>query len=333
MKKIQKIKWRTPIETLFLLLLGAILSTGCVKRELEYHLAGDNVVITLNWDSDPHPQTVRFLFYDQAGALFQEHTGLSDGYKGTLPAGTYRLVVHNEDAKQVDYRGMERYETAEVFALNTDYTLPGFREREIPCILEPQAVYGTGSCQEFETIKVHRDKLTSATVKPERLTRQVVFHFTVSSHEDVRSLTGVLNGVAPGIFIASKEENADHACAMEFTAVTISPQRSSALSKASSSAIDHNFAVHLNVFNLLSTETSPDGTNTISIVITLTDGRAFPLEIDLTPTLRDIIHENGGSIPIEIALDVKLVVDPESVNISSTVEEWKNGAGSDTEVD
>lgn len=325
---IKKIRRRTPIDTLFLLLLGAILSTGCVKRELEYHLAGDNVVIALDWGNDPHPKTVRFLFYDQTGALFQEHTGLSDGFKGTLPAGTYRLVVHNEDAKQVDYRGTERYETAEIFALYTDYTLPGFREREIPFILEPLAVYGIGSCQEFETIKVHRDELTSATVKPERLTRQVEFHFVVSSHEDVRSLTGVLTGVAPGIFIASKEENATHACAMEFTAVTVSPQRSNSISKASTSATDHNLAVHLNVFNLLSTETSPDGTNTISIVITLTDGRAFPLEIDLTPTLRDIIHENGGSIPIEIPLEVTIKMHDVDGEMSTTVEPWKDGTGS-----
>lgn len=311
-------------------LFAATLFAGCVKRDLEERPVvppegPGRAEITLDWGGDERPQTARFLFYDcQTGALVKEVTGLTDGFAGELPAGEYRLVVHNTDALQVDYRGTDNYETAEVFAQETEYahTTQSYALRSsltrhdpgVPCILEPQQVFGTGVCNESETIVVTSGGTVQASVSATSLTRQMEFHFTVKSDVGVTSLKGVLDGIAPGMFIASRQHNAPTACAIEFTAL---PQTKSATS---------NFLSRMSVFGLLTTSQSPDETNVINVVLTLDDGKVFQAKADLTPTLKEIIADNGGTIPIEIPVDVTLEIHGIE-GLTATVKPWEEGTG------
>ena len=118
------------------LLLAALLlaSPGCVKRDLELRPEEGSLSLSLDWGGDPRPRTARFLFYDESGALVREARDVTDRYEGTFPQGTYRLVVHNTDAGQVDWRGTERYETAEVYARETDYSEGHHPAAGVPCV-------------------------------------------------------------------------------------------------------------------------------------------------------------------------------------------------------
>lgn len=310
-------------------LLAAGLLGGCVKHDVEVRPTpapaptNGYAEIALDWgDAAEHPATVRYLFYDEGGALVKEVTGLSDGFRDALPVGKYRLVVHNEDARQVDYRGTETYATAEVFAQETQYTygLANTAPRNavtrhdpgVPCIFEPQSVYGTGCCKEFEVLDIQAGETARGTVTPERLTREVAFRFVVMSDVGIQSLKGVLGGIAPGIFIATARHTTSSSCAMEFTA---SPVAKSA---------GNEFAARLNVFNLLTAPDSPNGTNPLDVNLNLADGRMFTAQVDLTPTLKQIIEDSGGVIPIEIPVEVTFTI--VGVDLTLSVTPW-DGSG------
>ena len=305
-----------------LLLAVEVLLTGCVKRELEVRPTSEmgRVELALDWEGvEERPAEVRFLFYGADGALAKEQTAHADGFAGELPAGTYRMVMHNTDALQVDYRGMDKHETAEVFARHTEYSRKSFERHEpgIPCILEPQFVYGAGICREFATIEVVAGQTTTATIAPRLLTRQLEFRFKVKAKAEVLTLAGVVNGVAPGVLLASGEHTTSSSCAVEFAASPVTRSTT------------NDYFTRLSVFNLLCTATSPDGTNTLQVYLALDNGYEFDTSIDITPTLRDIIVDNDGEIPIEIPIEVTLDATTIGDGLTATVKPWDDtGTGS-----
>lgn len=306
------------------MMLGvAMLSlAGCVKRELEIRPDDGYVEIALDWTQAQSSRSARYLFYNESGALVKEVSGVSDCFKGTLPVGTYRVVVHNTDASQVDWRGCEKYESAEVFAKETNYSEGHHPAEGVSCILEPREVFATGGCNESETVEVLQGGTTRLSVTPAELTKCVLVRFTVEVNGEgsVRSLRGVLGGVSPGFFPGKGCHNASSSCAMEFTAAPGT--------KAASSI----YNTELKIFGLLTTAQSPAGTNTMYVTLDLDNGSQMTGTFDITPALQEILASNGGVLPVDIPLDVTLRL--QGVDLSATVQPWKNGTGSgDIETD
>lgn len=301
------------------LLLGAamLFFAGCVKRELEFRPDEGYVEIALDWAESQSSRSARYLFYNETGELVKEVSGLTDGFKGTLPIGTYRLVVHNTDAGQVDWRGCDKYESAEVFALETNYSEDLHPAEGVPCILEPRDVFAAGGCNESETVVVRQMDTTLLSVTPVVLTKRVAVRFTVeaSGGRTVQALHGVLNGVAPGYFPGKRCHNASSSCAMEFAAApeTMAPS--------------DVYTARADVFGLLATAQSPAGTNTVRVALDLDDGSQISTTFDITPALQKLISENGGTLPDQVSLDV--TVRMSGMNLNATVEPWdESGEGS-----
>ena len=298
--------------------LGAVLlaASGCVKRELEIRPDEGYVEIALDWSgTGMSSRSARYLFYNEAGALVKEVSGLTDGFKGMLPTGDYRLVVHNTDAGQVDWRGCEQYESAEVFAQPTQYSTDHHPGEGVPCIQEPRDIFATGGCNESETVEVHQMDTTLLSVTPVKLTKRVAVRFEVETSEEIRSLHGVLGGVSHGFFPGKGCHNTSSSCAVEFMAV---PE-----TKAASAA----YKTEVSVFGLLTTSQSPAGTNTVHVTLSLGDGTQVTGMFDITPTLKQLIVANGGVLPDEIPLDVAIRV--LGTDLSATVEPWdESGEGS-----
>lgn len=303
-----------------ILLLGAaVLSlAGCVKREMEIRPDEGYLEIALDWSaSDVASRSARYLFYNKAGALVKEVSGVTGCFKGTLPVGTYRLVVHNTDAGQVDWRGTDRYENAEVFAKTTDYSEGHHPAEGVPCILEPRDVFAAGGCNESATVEVRQLDTTRLSVTPVELTKRVKMRFKVevSGDESVRTLHGVLSGVSHGYFPGKGCHNASSSCAVEFMAV---PE-----TKAPAAA----YTMAVNVFGLLTTAQSPAGTNAVHVTLDLEDGSQTTGAFDLTPALKQIMADNGGAFPDEIPLEVTLSI--QGVGLGATVRPWdESGEGS-----
>lgn len=303
------------------MMLGvAVLSlAGCVKRELEIRPDEGYVEIALDWSKAQSSRSARYLFYNESGALVKEVSGVSDCFKGVLPTGTYRLIVHNTDAGQVDWQGCEKYESAEVFAKETNYSEGHHPAEGVPCIQEPREVFATGGCNESETVEVRRMDTTRLSVTPVVLTKQVAMRFTVEVNGDasVQSLHGVLGGVSHGFFPGKGCHNASSSCAVEFAA---SPE-----TKAASDA----YTARVNVFGLLTTAQSPAGTNTVHVALDLDDGSQMTGTFDITPALQRMLASGGGAFPVEIPLEITLRMQGQGVGLSATVQPWDlSGTGS-----
>ena len=298
----------------------AVLSlAGCVKRELEIRPDEGYVEIALDWSKAQSSRSARYLFYNESGALVKEVSGVSDCFKGVLPTGTYRLIVHNTDAGQVDWQGCEKYESAEVFAKETNYSEGHHPAEGVPCIQEPREIFATGGCNESETVEVRRMDTTRLSVTPVVLTKQVAMRFTVETNggQSVRALHGVLGGVSHGFFPGKGCHNASSSCAVEFAA---SPE-----TKAASDA----YTARVNVFGLLTTAQSPAGTNTVHVTLDLDDGSQMTGTFDITPALQRILASGGGAFPVEIPLEITLRMQGQGVGLSATVQPWDlSGTGS-----
>lgn len=313
-------KYMRPAEVL--LLGAAVLSlAGCVKRDLEVRSDESYVEIALDWSgAGTSPRSARYLFYNEAGSLVKEVSGVTDCFKGTLPVGNYRVVVHNTDAGQVDWRGTEQYESAEVFAKTTDYSTGHHPAEGVPCILEPREVFAAGGCNESETVEVRQMDTTRLSVTPVELTKRVAVRFTVDAADgqSVQALYGVLSGVSHGYFPGKGCHNTSSSCAVEFMAVLGT--------KAASSA----YKTEVNVFGLLTTAQSPAGTNTVHVTLSMDDGSQIKGVFDITPALQRILASGGGDFPVEIPLEVALRV--QKAGLSATVEPWDESGGGSGEL-
>ena len=211
---------------LMMLLSPLFVCSGCIKDSCSSGSAGllepeGYAEITIDWGMDECPRGARFLFYDESGDLVKEEEGSDGSFRGSLPVGKYRIIVHNSDAEQVGYRGMDKYETAEIFSQSADMSMSYLLQVKDmitgqPYITEPSSVFAAGSCKEFGELDITDGGTLKATVNPVCVTRSMEFHFDVSSVENIDSLKGMLSGVAQGVFIASGKHNASSCCSVEF---------------------------------------------------------------------------------------------------------------------
>lgn len=306
------------------LLLAAALLNGCVRRDLEQRPQNSRLEVTLNWADGISPTGARIYLYDDHGALYQSIDCTSDGHKMEIPAGTYKMIVHNTDMQGVGYYGIENHTTAEVYALGVSGVVPV--ENEL--LSEPRNVYGTAYDQGREFVVEHT-KTTRITATVASLTKQVALYVHITGLDIVTQVTGMMHGVSPSICFYTGESGAI-SCRQAFVAEPYVPQTLLASTK---SLTTHQYASKMKLFDLLTRENSPAGTNAVDIVIKDGEGNVYSVTVDITQTLQKIIADNGGTLPVDVALDVKLIVSPELAQISSTVDEWKEGAGSDSEID
>ena len=303
-----------------LLLLCAVMLSlaGCVKRELEIRPDEGCVAIAVDWScSGTSVRSARYLFYNEAGSLVKEVSGLTDGFRGSLPTGTYRLVVHNTDGVHVGWRGCERYESAEVFARTTDSGTGSRPGDGVPCILEPREVFAAGCCNESRTVEVRQLDTTRLSVTPAALVKRVAIRFSIETDagESVRSLRGILSGVSSGYFPGQGCANTSSSCAMEFEGLP------------DSKGVILSYTSEMNVFGLLTTAQSDPWTNTVALTLVLSDGTESMGRFDLTSALQELLASGGGVFPESILLEVKLRLH-ETV-LSATVSPWDDkGSGS-----
>lgn len=302
-----------------LLLLCAVMLSlaGCVKRELEIRPDEGCVAISVDWScSGTSVRSARYLFYNEAGSLVKEVSGLTDGFRGSLPTGTYRLVVHNTDAGHVAWRGCERYESAEVFAQPTSFPSGYYPSEALGCIEEPQDVFCASVCEESSVVEVRRQDTTRLSVLPSSLTHRVLLRLQVDlpGGDSIRTLGGVLSGVSSGYFPGQGCANSSW-CAMSFSGVP------------ATKGARVVYTSEMNVFGLQTTLQSVPWTNSVDIFMVLSDGTTTTGRFDLTSALQSILSTSGGAFPDDIPLDITLRLH-ETV-LSATVSPWDDrGTGS-----
>ncbi len=100
-----------------------LISTGCTLRELTYdYLPFCDVNIDVDWSNlEELPTGMTVMFYPVDGATPIDHiTHNVEHTTVSLRAGVYNILIFNKSVKEfgsIGFRGMDRYETAEAYAL------------------------------------------------------------------------------------------------------------------------------------------------------------------------------------------------------------------------
>lgn len=306
MKNILIIKYVYP------LILCAVVFLSCVKRTLEER---DKSTVgffelTLNWEGGISPSGTRLLIYKEDGIFHEELTvNETNAYLlCELEEGNYLIVIHNTDVTNASFSTIDEHTTAMVIAGTG--TIP----QEGSELVSPGNVYGVGQPDEVDIVSVVAGETTTVTATLKRLTREVKFHFSVTGLDAVAKLNGRLVGVSPGLFLSSGAA-LPIACCQPFVGNRLIPTKSNE---------EVIYEVNIELFDLIMPKVGDTDINKIDVIITDGNDKKYMLTSDITSTIREIIFENGGELPIEISLEVVITVYPDTDKITAVVIPWDN---------
>lgn len=123
--------------------------SGCTKQSLDHRKREGHVHITLQWDKGYTPAGSRFYFYPEDGSEAIVRDCPKEGFSGTLPEGSYRVIVLNSDAWNIALRNEQQHQTAEIYVLPEEEGLSA-----VPCICQPGNLLLAGGINEADKLEV-----------------------------------------------------------------------------------------------------------------------------------------------------------------------------------
>lgn len=299
-----------------LLLAGLLFAAGCVERDLDDRPTTGTLELALQWPDGIAPKGAKMYLYDTAGKLVRQADCKAQGHTMKLDAGEYRLIIHNSDATGVGYAGTETHGAAQAYALNLSGREPKAGEE----LAEPHNLYSIGRHAKSETFSIGSNQTTRITAAPVARTKTVGFLFSVSGIDDIASFTGTLKGVSPSVTLCTGEYG-QTSCLLPFTTKPYTEQKS-AVSGTKATGTP-NYAASMELFDLLTKAGSAAETNTIGFTVKDSAGNTYASETDITEALQKIISDNKGTLPVRIALNIALEINPVTAEISATVSPWE----------
>lgn len=297
-----------------------LLSTSCVRRDLEEYPGEGYVSIKIDWAGSGAPSAdhkVKLLFYDAEGKLFRAVDNVTTGYEGAFPKGEYSIVAHNEDMVNADWRNRDDLGTAETFALPKEFEFD-HRPSQLQCLSVPSSVYVANEFQESEKLIVSDIDNVSLTVVPvDRLHHlKLRFHVSVPGTERIESLGGVLGGVSGSWIASTGSHEPTIAMAHEFKA--------SEATRAEGGTGTYEWEAPVDLFGFV-TPGDSERAHSLYVSLGLKDYGLLKADFDLTPTVADIQRKEGG-LPREFTIEINLHVT--KTGLSATVLPWdESGTG------
>lgn len=287
-------------------LLCALLSIGasCTRQDLEHRVPAGYVVVDLSWEGGALPSGSRFWFFPVNGGEVIVREASGEGFSGTLPPGDYRVIAANLDAQHIDFRNMDRYETAEVYVLSDETSAA-------PCLCQPGNLYLCSGEESTLLTVLDRDTVKLA-LAPRSRVRQVRLKVTVDDPQ-IASCSGLLSGVSSSIYCATASCTGRPA-SVGFIA---SPDEGAG-----------TFTAEINVLDLIRPGSDP--IHLAEVTLMRGDGTVVPVTVDLTDAIRTQIEGAGGALPDEISLAVSFHT--VSGELKASVEPWDTGGSGSGEL-
>ncbi len=324
------------------MMVGLLLAGACTEKDLEKWPEIGYVEVALNWGEE-QPTGKQFIFYPVDGGKEAIVYGNDapecnsegfDGFRGELPTGSYRMLVMNTDGKNLEFRNMDKYETAEVVVVKK-----GGVKKDAARKSETKASRSTqeealnnrveqagnlmfangfdrseGEADDPSTLVVPYREEVKKTATPHLSTKHVRLYFKIDRPEVITSCSGVFTGVSESLNLSTGHCSATSA-SVDFA--TSKPQKE----------VSYNFIAGFSVLDLLMPEGAANGIHMVYLKLTEADGTTADFSIDVTDTIQKIIETGGGVIPIDIPLEISLKV-LEDGSMQSDVRPWTDGAGS-----
>ena len=135
--------------------------SGCTKQSLDHRKREGHVHIALQWDKGYTPAGSRFYFYPEDGSEAIVRDCPKEGFSGTLPEGSYRVIVLNSDARNIALRNEQQHQTAEIYVLPEEEGLSA-----VPCICQPGNLLLAGGINEADKLEVPYRDTVSVSASP-----------------------------------------------------------------------------------------------------------------------------------------------------------------------
>lgn len=274
--------------------------TGCGKDESPEADQG-SINYSFKWSEvlvgRPAPKCLCYCFYSSDnGRMFQFESD-SSGLKTSLPPDKYKLLIYNCDVRHIEFRDMDKFETAKA------------------CILASKAIQRTGGGVDplygvaIEEFIVKQGEETPAEFTPTPLVREVNLHIKVQGANYITGCKGSLSGVAASLNLSRQEVIPDNPATIHFEATPSAE------------------GVNANVMILGKPIKKEDGDeppvelpkNEVVLDFTLEDGSTVSSTIDLGNSIN---NTEGGDIQV----DVEATVEQGPV-FSVTITHWEVASG------
>lgn len=302
-----------------------LLAAGCTEEDLAGRADEGYVEIVLDWGS-ARPAGKRFDFYPVEGG--EPLTFLSDapecnvpgfeGFKGSLPSGDYRMIVANcEEGQCVEFRNAHLYESAAFFVSRVAESRAGEgysnRIEHVGRLMFTRRFDDAGS-DDDTILKVPYQQRVKRSATPISYVKRVRLNFRIENPESIVKCEGVFVGVAESVHCATGT------CSATTASIDFKADRT----KAGGSGV--GFTAEFSVLDLIDPGDKTGGVHSVYLTLTRADGSKLGTTIDVTTAVQDIIEGSGGTIPLDIPLELELKILGDI--LEAEVVEWSEGTGS-----
>lgn len=335
----------------FATLLLLFVVSSCNHDELCYHHPHDaQVRIDVDWSKfeEEVPTGMTVMVYPQgegAGNAVTQHTNTIGYALLSLPAGHYHSIVYNQSPSEygsISFRGMDKYETAEVYANPTDsrwYVSRGDEEGRV--VTEPEwlatdrvenmlvtqtMVEMTGK-DNLSQITKSRTRTDNSFLIGEHQPQNIVYTITVKVHVEgiynLRSARASLSGMAEGYWLGKSKPTANKVThLLEDWQMTINPD----------DPTKGTITAQITCFGLPDGHQGTAGENELMLSLLLVDNKTkldFPFQVgdDF-----EVSIEEDVQLKLKLGLELELTVQnplpdvkPEGGSdggFSATVDDW-----------
>lgn len=307
-----KIKGSIRCRKLFAGLLAAlfVLIAACTYGDTaRYTEHAGKVRVELDWGKAPRPEAVLFYFYPDGKDTPLLRTGTADGFVGTLPDGSYRMVAVNADYRNLAIRTDRGYDG--VYAHLVDETKQPTKAD--PNLLFPDNLYSAG----HEGIVVDSRREATYLATTQNLVQTLLLDIVFKGVEQVASVAASISGMSASVHLPTGQP---HRTQTALLSVPIEKQ------------VDGSYRSSFNTFGVNPTlphHPVPVVPNRLILDVTLANVTSFTSEVDLTRAIDEAIANGGQNGHVETIIEVEIEVDPTNPGgFRLQLVGWQSGTGS-----
>ena len=191
-----------------LFITSLVIECSCERSDEPKKESTGFITYTLRWDSVipgfPAPEKLRYCIYPSEGGPMIQTDGDANSMMLFLPPATYKILVFNYDAKNIDFRNMSRFDEAEAYILQTKAT--------------GQASQGITPLYGFvvDSLEITPGQDKSGTLVLTPLVRHVTFTVQVDKPEEIKTCKGSLSGVSTSLNLSKRKVVTEASTNVEF---------------------------------------------------------------------------------------------------------------------
>lgn len=271
----------------------------------QYTEQAGKVHVELDWGELPLPEGTLFFFYPEGQNAPVLRTGTAKGFEGTLPGGTYQMVVVNTGFRNLTIRTDDGY--SGVYARIQTVT----RADEV--LSFPENLYGTG----LQRVVVDGKKDAVFTAAPQNLVHTMQMDIVLEGVNQVKSIRGTLSGVSVSVYVPTGEAVRTETASVPIPLVKQPDGRF------------HSSVTTFGVNPTLPSDPVPVIPNRLVLEVELEDGTTFTNELDITKVIDDAVSEGTNLGQVNATIEVEMVFDPTAVGgFRLQLIGWHSGTGS-----